>query len=247
MLGDEPLELADELRMPSEREVGVDPVLECGQPDLLESEGFDLGYVDRRPMPELECAAQRLRRAGRIADRERGAAGLREALELEDVDSARVDGEPIAAGGCLEEAVREQLSELGDVDLERVPGGVGRLLAPERVDQLVAGDDLARAEEEGREQGAALLAADLDRRTLDRGRQRPQQPEMRLHCGVLPRFQAGFSVPSARSFSLLVVDASRGMGAPGGLGSGRVTPNAGTTAAVRVVHASFEGRSHEEG
>src|SRR5262249_7795332 len=121
------------------------------------------------------------------------------------------------------------------------------LLAPERVDQLVAGDDLARAEEEGREQGAALVAADLDRHTLDRGRQRPQQPEMRLHCGVLPRFQAGFSVPSARSFSLLVVDGTRGMGVPGGLSAGRVNPEGGAAAAVTAVLTSPEGRSHEKG
>ena len=67
MGGDELLQLADELRVAAERELGVDPPLDRGEPDLLEP--LDRGprerlvreIGERRAAPEPERLAQQLR------------------------------------------------------------------------------------------------------------------------------------------------------------------------------------------
>ena len=72
MLGDQRLELADQARVAAEREVGLDPLLERRQPELLEPAGLDprerllaeLGQ--RRPAPEGERLAQQARRAAGV-------------------------------------------------------------------------------------------------------------------------------------------------------------------------------------
>ena len=64
MLGDERLELADELGVTAERQVGVDPLLERRQPQLLQPRDLGLGerlvgeVGERRPAPQRERLAQ---------------------------------------------------------------------------------------------------------------------------------------------------------------------------------------------
>ena len=68
MLADERLDLADELRVAAEREVGLEPPLERLQAKLFETWGLGLrerlvGEVGkRRPAPEVESLAEALRR-----------------------------------------------------------------------------------------------------------------------------------------------------------------------------------------
>ena len=50
-----------------------------------------------------------------------------------------------------------------DVDLKRLRGRLGRLGVPERLDQLVSGDDAVRVQREQGQQGALLGAAEVDR------------------------------------------------------------------------------------
>ena len=92
MLGDEGLELGDERRVPAEREVGLDPLLERREPQLLEpldgrARERLVGEVgERRPAPELErLAEQRGRRAGVVA-RARPLGLRRQALEAREVE-----------------------------------------------------------------------------------------------------------------------------------------------------------------
>jgi hypothetical protein len=49
-----------------------------------------------------------------------------------------------------------------DLHLKRVAGRLARLLAPEGVDQVVAGDDLVRAQEQAREQKRLPPRAERD-------------------------------------------------------------------------------------
>ena len=59
--GDECLELGDELRVTSEREIRLDPLLERDGAQLLEPRDLGLGerlveeVRERRPAPEREC------------------------------------------------------------------------------------------------------------------------------------------------------------------------------------------------
>src|SRR5262245_16780329 len=69
MLADEPLELGNELRLPSEREIRVDALLERGETLFLESDArgsrerhVELG--EGRPAPQRKRLAQQLGRLG---------------------------------------------------------------------------------------------------------------------------------------------------------------------------------------
>ena len=75
MLGDQRLELADELGVAAEREVGLDPLLERRQPQLLEPRRLDprerlvVELGQRRPAPQRERLAQQARRRARARRR----------------------------------------------------------------------------------------------------------------------------------------------------------------------------------
>ena len=96
MLGGRCLEFADERAVPSERQVGIDPLLDRRQPALLEP--VDLDAHDRiefevgegPPTPEHLCRPKRARGGDRIADGQRVAALSNEVLELLEVELARL-------------------------------------------------------------------------------------------------------------------------------------------------------------
>jgi hypothetical protein len=76
------------------------------------------------------------------------------------VDVLRIDLEDVAAAPCHDELVRlEGLAEPRHLDVEAVRRCSRRSLRPERLDELVARDDLVRAEQEQREQRPGLRAA----------------------------------------------------------------------------------------
>jgi hypothetical protein len=89
MRRDERLELADELRRAAPGEVGIDPLLLRGEPELLQPRGLErkVDVGERRPAPEREGLAKKHGRALVL-----GAAGLRdqllEAAEVELVGGA---------------------------------------------------------------------------------------------------------------------------------------------------------------
>ena len=98
MLPHERLQLADDLGMTARGELGVDPLLERGQPQLLQPHDLRLGerlireVRERRPAPQRQRLAQHLRRALRIR-----AAGLRDKpLEPREVELGRIDPQHIA-------------------------------------------------------------------------------------------------------------------------------------------------------
>ena len=154
---DQGLELTHEVRVPAECQLRLDPVLERAQPEL-----FELRYVglrerlidevrDRRPAPEGESLAEHHRATNVVALEHGSAALVHQPTEAMNVHLLRLDVEQIARLRRDEDPARiaippsrvERLSQLRDVDLDGVPGGPGRLLAPEIVDQAVGRDDLA--------------------------------------------------------------------------------------------------------
>ena len=98
MLANEHLDLTDQLSEATEREIGVEPLLERHQSELIESESLRLserlvGEIgERRPAPEVESFAQALcRELGLCASRL-----LDESLEAKEVELVRTDADHIA-------------------------------------------------------------------------------------------------------------------------------------------------------
>src|SRR5215211_1662250 len=162
MLCDERLQLADQLRVPSELELGVDSLLDYTQAQLLETGDLALGEgvvgeVGQGPAaPECERLGERIRGRLRVFAVRLGG----KPLEAGEVEFVGLDAEQVAGAACLQPLRGEQLAQVGDVDLERRPRRLRGVLAPESVDQCVAGDDLVRMQEEDRKQGALFTAAE---------------------------------------------------------------------------------------
>ena len=78
----------------------------------------------------------------------------------------------------------QRLSQLGDVDVDRLSGRRRGRLAPELVDQALARDELVRMQEQDRQDEPLLQPAQRDRLALVDHLERPEDPV--LHRWVLP-------------------------------------------------------------
>ena len=158
---DERLELWDELGMPTEREVGFDPVLPRGQAKLFEPSDLRLrerlvGKVrERRPtpeperLPELLCGHLRLGTARR-AD---------QLFELREIEVGMVDVQHVSRRTRDENAVAELLPQRRDVNLNGLRGSRGWRLSPELVNERVGRDDLVGPQQQAGEKDALLDAS----------------------------------------------------------------------------------------
>ena len=130
MLGHKALELGDELAVFSELQIGLDPVLEGGHAKFLEPDDLGLreGFPDKickgGATPDFECGPQDLGCGRSVAGRKRRASLLTEPDECEQVDRVRLDDEPVARRSRLERPVRQQLSQLRNVNLDCVARSV---------------------------------------------------------------------------------------------------------------------------
>jgi len=97
------LELADQLRVPAEREIRLDALGERGHPELLQAVDLGTGkaLVDElgqgEAAPERERRQQARGRGLRLVRRQRPPAGLQELGETVDVELARLDAKLVAA------------------------------------------------------------------------------------------------------------------------------------------------------
>jgi hypothetical protein len=153
MLDDERLELADDLGMGSELEVGVYSRLQRRQLQLLEPTDLRLGkrgigeFGKRWPAPQQQRFAELRGGSGRVSMPCLGD----EALEPLQVELAVAGDEHVARGASLDHSVAEELAELGDVDVHAPQAARGLLVAPDLVEQPVGGDDGVRAQKESGE------------------------------------------------------------------------------------------------
>ena len=165
VLGDECLELCDQLVVAPEREVGIDSQLDRRQPDLLEPGDRGLREVlvgkvrERRAPPERERVAQPCRRLRGPTAAEQAPALVHQPLEAMEIQVVGLDPEDVAGGPGLQHVLRKRLAESRDVDPQRTVGPLGRVLPPELVDQAVTRNDLVVTEQEHGQQGARLLPA----------------------------------------------------------------------------------------
>ena len=185
VLADERLELADHLRVASECEVGVDPILERGEPQLLEAGDGGLGerlereVAERRTAPQRQRASQPRRPGLRVA-RSEGAAPLRrQDLEAVEVDLLGLGQQAVPRPLRHDHpGVAECLAELRHVHLDAVRGRARRLAAPELVDQAVDGDRLVRVQEEDREQRTLLRSPEWEELVPFAGLERSEDAEL---------------------------------------------------------------------
>ena len=183
MLGDQGLELGDERGMATERQIGLDAVLERHQPLLLEPgdlvlrEGLVSEVGQRRPAPQVQRLGQGLRGAGRLAAVERRSPLGRHALEPVGVHLIGVGLEHIAPAAADEHALAERLAQPRDVDLHRLRRGVGRLLAPELVGDPVDRDDLAPMKQQDRQDRPLPGSAERGLPPVDQDLERAKNPE----------------------------------------------------------------------
>ena len=110
------LQLADERRVPSEPELGVDSLLLRREPQLVEPFGREPGEVlladvyERRPAPEPERVTQQLDPPSEI----RAPRRLEQRLEAIDVDVLASHVKPVARRLCDEHVPADQLAERRD-------------------------------------------------------------------------------------------------------------------------------------
>ena len=152
MLGDERLELADELRGAAATEVGVHPLLDRGELLLLQPCPLErqVDVAERRATPECERLAQQLGcLLGLGAPR-----GCDELLEAVQASSSPLT--TISGIARLDRAFAERLAELGNVDLQRGRRRRRRVVAPELVDQALGRHHAAGVQREDGEEGALL-------------------------------------------------------------------------------------------
>ena len=144
-------ELGNERLMPAERELGVDPLLDCGETQLLEA--LDLGPRERLvgevgeciTSPERERLVEKCRRHDRVALGVRQTTLLDEPLEPVRIDLLGLELNEVAARTRHEQVgLPERLAQPRHLVIEAVARRPGRPVAPQLVDQPVARDQRVR-------------------------------------------------------------------------------------------------------
>ncbi len=188
--------------MAAEREVGLDALLDGDKPELFEPGDLGLGerlveeVRERRPSPEPERLAECALGRSRIARPRAQSDPRREADEPVDVHALGLDLEDIARGARHDGLRAERLAKLGDVDLDCVRSGLGRVAGPEALDELIDRDDPSGLEREHGEERAGLLPAERDWVSVRQRLQGPEELELELRVPG----PAG-SAHSSRSFA----------------------------------------------
>jgi hypothetical protein len=185
MLGDELLQLADDLGVVPERELGLDTQLERGGAQLLQSRDGRLRVGRIRDVGERRTAPQRQRRV-RVLRRRGGIVGqcgrgaVQSALEALEVELAALDQQRVA-GRARDQppaARTHRLAQLRHPHAERRRAGRGLALAPQRIHQPVRGDDLPRVQEQEGQQLPLPRPADRHLGAVLQDLERPEQPEL---------------------------------------------------------------------
>jgi hypothetical protein len=149
MVLDQPFQLRDGVRVATELEVGVDPLLERREPCLLQTCDLVLGerlgreLDERGPPPAGERLAQLRRSLVRLGT----ARLLDEPLEALEVEASGLHVDDITGWPPLEDTVAEQSPKGVHLVLKRRARGARRVRPPQLVDQLVLCHGLVGAQQ----------------------------------------------------------------------------------------------------
>src|SRR5256885_11812526 len=143
MLTNEGLELPDQSRVLTQRELRVDPLLENSQSRFLQPRDLRLRerlvgkFGKRWATPQPQCLPQPGGRTLRIALMKCPAAFLHERLEAANVDLTRLGLQQIAAPAADQQPLPEHLTQVRDISLDDLGRARGRPFPPKRVDQPI--------------------------------------------------------------------------------------------------------------
>ena len=182
MLGDERLELGDDLRVAAELKVGVDPILKCGEPLLVET--CNLGprpllvlELRQRPVtPERERAPKQRRRLASLA---RG----RRVHESRELLRVRLPGDKQVSRSLRHDRLRGQrAAQLRYVSLQHFLRARRRASRPQLFDQTIRRHGLVRVHEQQREQCPLPTGPQQNLPAVLPDLQRAQKPESHGHA-----------------------------------------------------------------
>ena len=172
VLHDKTAQLGSDVLVAAESQVGLQPLLQGGEPEHVQSRDLALGervvreVCERLAAPERKRLPQRRLRLRRLAGGERPPALLDEALEAIDVELTRRDRQDVAVRPRLDETPRrrrlERLTQTRNVDLHVLHGIRRRPLVPDGVDQPIHGDDLVPVQEQRREDYPLLAPTEFN-------------------------------------------------------------------------------------
>ncbi len=224
MPGGQALELADHGRVGADRQVGVDAVLDGGEPGLGQPHALGPGPPlrgqagERFAAHEVERCPQVDDRAARIV-REPGPRPGHELVEPFEVGAEVVRREGVAGIGRRDRLAGkvggEAPAQARDQDLQRVGRLPGRVVAVEDVDQAVRGHDLAALDRQGGQQQLQLLARHRhDRAVVGDDLDGPEQSDLHEGPRYRPRRQRSAGVVAVSRWETAPPE-GRAAGGPG--------------------------------
>ena len=181
VLGGECLELTQQALVAAESEIRVDALLDRPDSELVESgclrpDGIFVPQIGVRESSP-PCQRRRERRA-RLDVRQRPGP-MAVSLELGRVDRHVGGIEPVARSLGDDRSIGpEASSQVGDVHLEGLAGGEHRIVAPERVDELIGADHGAGVRDQEREHEPRLRAAEIELRSACGGPNRAEHSDL---------------------------------------------------------------------
>ena len=209
MLADQCLELADQLAVVAERQLGLVQVLQRGQPQILQAgrlardERLLAEPRKRRAAPQRERRLERRGGALRVACRELAPALSDEPLEVVRIQPIGIQPQLIAVlagndGGAptIAGAGVERFAQARHVYLQRLRRGRRRMLSPQLVDQPLHRKRLVGVQQEQRQQRPLLVPRGRHVATLIEGLQRTEDAE--VHQKERPG-PVGANVPDTRA------------------------------------------------
>ena len=150
VLAHQPLELGHELGPASHRQIRLDPGLQPAQPEFLQAPGVDAGVRvvrnvrPRRTPPQSQRRAQRASGRGVVAGLGSVTRLLDQLLEPVGVELLRLDVDRVAAAASCDSLRTQQLAQAVNICVERDVRARRGPPIPDRLDQSVTGDGLAR-------------------------------------------------------------------------------------------------------
>jgi hypothetical protein len=189
---DQRFQLADELGLAAERQIGLDSFLERHQAKLLEPRDLFLGKClvgevgQRRAAPKAKRLTEDLGGSVCSARGERPSCLLELGSKALGVELPRVEPKDVAGwtgqertsgGGVIGGPVGERSAQVRDVALEQLGGALRRSITPEAFYQAVGRDDLVPVYEQQGEQGARF-PGDRERTSTPRDLQWPEHAKL---------------------------------------------------------------------
>ena len=189
LLFHERAQLVDDLAVPAEPELGVVELVRERRSQFSQAAHDGLEAGSRQPeerfgAPQVECLAK-------ASDGILGAVQLtrlpQRAIRPYGVDPYGLGAQAVAVGSRLDAApscLTERAPERGDLDRDLRPGGLGRLLGPDQVDQPVHRDGTAQVDSERGQHLARPPSREVDRPPVHQKLHRTQDPHLRCPHGT---------------------------------------------------------------